>query len=215
MPRCRLPARLLLEGSIPWSRSRHHVVHRRAAGPWAARSDRGGGRDLGLSTSGGILMQVTQLEWIVTLGVTIAVLLFDVLVMARRSGEPTMRWSAFALSAYIALAVLRNLDVVLAWPPVRNRVLRRLADRVQPVDRQPVHLPDHHGELRRAEEISAGSVVGRHRARVVFRGIFIAIGAVAIEDSPGSSTSSARSWCTPRSRWHATTTTTTTPRTRS
>jgi tellurite resistance protein TerC len=49
-------------------------------------------------------MHVSLLEWIVTLGVTIAVLLFDVLVMARRSGEPTMSRSAFALTAYIGLA---------------------------------------------------------------------------------------------------------------
>ena len=33
-------------------------------------------------------MQVTQLEWIITLGVTIAVLLFDVIVIGRRPHEP-------------------------------------------------------------------------------------------------------------------------------
>ncbi|WP_293004241.1 TerC family protein [Mycobacterium sp.] len=50
-------------------------------------------------------MHVHPLEWMVTLGLTVAVLLFDVLVMARRSGEePTMRRSAIALSGYIALA---------------------------------------------------------------------------------------------------------------
>lgn len=50
-------------------------------------------------------MFVSVLEWVVTLGATIAVLLFDVAVMARRSGEPTMRRSAIALSGYVALAV--------------------------------------------------------------------------------------------------------------
>jgi tellurite resistance protein TerC len=49
-------------------------------------------------------MHVHLLEWIATLGVTIAVLLFDVAVMARGSDEPTMRRSALGLSAYIALA---------------------------------------------------------------------------------------------------------------
>jgi tellurite resistance protein TerC len=49
-------------------------------------------------------MHVSLLEWFVTLGVTTAVLLFDVLVMARRSGEPTMGRSAFGLSVYIGLA---------------------------------------------------------------------------------------------------------------
>ena len=50
-------------------------------------------------------MHVSLLEWIVTLAVTIGVLLFDVTVMARRSGEPTMRGSAIALSAYVGLAI--------------------------------------------------------------------------------------------------------------
>ncbi|MDT5321278.1 MAG: tellurite resistance protein TerC, partial [Mycobacterium sp.] len=49
-------------------------------------------------------MRVSLLEWIVTLGVTTAVLLFDVVVMTRRSGEPTMRRCAIALSAYVGLA---------------------------------------------------------------------------------------------------------------
>lgn len=49
-------------------------------------------------------MRVSLLEWIATLAATIAVLLFDVVIMARRSGEPTMRRCAIALSAYIGLA---------------------------------------------------------------------------------------------------------------
>ncbi|HZA11001.1 TerC family protein, partial [Mycobacterium sp.] len=51
-------------------------------------------------------MDVSQLEWLVTLGVTIAALLFDVVVIARRPHEPTMRECAIALSIYIGLAVL-------------------------------------------------------------------------------------------------------------
>src|ERR1700744_5111199 len=50
-------------------------------------------------------MHVSLLEWIVTLAATIAVLLFDVVVMARGSDEPTMRRSALGLSAYCGLAV--------------------------------------------------------------------------------------------------------------
>ena len=50
-------------------------------------------------------MDVTLLEWIVTLGVTIAILVFDVVVMARRAGEPSMRRSSIGLSIYIGLAV--------------------------------------------------------------------------------------------------------------
>ncbi|MGA8330782.1 MAG: TerC/Alx family metal homeostasis membrane protein [Mycobacterium sp.] len=50
-------------------------------------------------------MHVSLLEWIVTLALTIGVLLVDVVVMTRRSGEPTMRGCAIALSAYVGLAV--------------------------------------------------------------------------------------------------------------
>ena len=50
-------------------------------------------------------MNVSQLEWIVTLGVTIAVLIFDVVYIARRPHEPTMRECAIALSFYVGLAI--------------------------------------------------------------------------------------------------------------
>ena len=50
-------------------------------------------------------MHVTQLEWIITLGVTIAVLLFDVIVIGRRPHEPSKRETGTALAIYIGLAV--------------------------------------------------------------------------------------------------------------
>ncbi len=56
-------------------------------------------------------MHVTQLEWIVTLGVTIAVLLFDVIVIGRRPHEPSRRETATYLTIYIGLAVAFGLWV--------------------------------------------------------------------------------------------------------
>ena len=56
-------------------------------------------------------MHVSQLEWIVTVGVTIAVLLFDLVVIARRPHEPTMRECGVALSVYIGLAIAFGLWV--------------------------------------------------------------------------------------------------------
>lgn len=50
-------------------------------------------------------MEVSTLEWAITIGVTVAVLLFDVVVIARDPHEPTMRECAIALSVYIAAAV--------------------------------------------------------------------------------------------------------------
>ena len=56
-------------------------------------------------------MQLSQIEWIVTLWFTIAVLLFDVVVIARRPHEPTMRECAIALAFYVGFAVLFGLWV--------------------------------------------------------------------------------------------------------
>ena len=50
-------------------------------------------------------MHVNQLEWIITLGVTIAVLLFDVVYVGRRPHEPTPRECAVYLGIYVTLAV--------------------------------------------------------------------------------------------------------------
>ena len=55
-------------------------------------------------------MHVHLMEWILTLAVTVAVLLFDVLVMARRSGEPTMRRSVVGLSAYSPLSASKAIS---------------------------------------------------------------------------------------------------------
>src|SRR6476619_7334094 len=56
-------------------------------------------------------MHVNQLEWIITLGVTIAVLLFDVIVIGRRPHEPSKRETATYLTVYVALAVAFGLWV--------------------------------------------------------------------------------------------------------
>jgi len=51
-------------------------------------------------------VNVSPLEWLITLGVTVAVLLFDVIVIARRPHEPSTRECGIALSFYVGLAVL-------------------------------------------------------------------------------------------------------------
>jgi tellurite resistance protein TerC len=50
-------------------------------------------------------VNVSQLEWIITVGVTIAVLLFDVVVIGRRPHEPSKRETGTYLTIYIGLAV--------------------------------------------------------------------------------------------------------------
>ncbi len=50
-------------------------------------------------------MEVTTLEWGITLAVTIGVLLFDVIVIARNPHEPSIKECAIALSFYIGAAI--------------------------------------------------------------------------------------------------------------
>jgi tellurite resistance protein TerC len=50
-------------------------------------------------------VNVTDLEWAVTIGVTLAVLLFDVIVIGRNPHEPTVRECVTALASYVVLAI--------------------------------------------------------------------------------------------------------------
>ena len=57
-------------------------------------------------------MDVTTTEWLITVGVTIAVLLFDIVIVARRPHEPTIKECAIALSFYVGFALLFGLWVL-------------------------------------------------------------------------------------------------------
>ncbi len=56
-------------------------------------------------------MNVTTLEWGITIGVTIAILIFDIIVVARKPHEPTVKECAIALSFYVGLALAFGLWV--------------------------------------------------------------------------------------------------------
>ncbi len=51
-------------------------------------------------------MEISTVEWAVTIGITCAVLLFDVVVIARDPHEPSFRECAILLSIYVGAAVL-------------------------------------------------------------------------------------------------------------
>ena len=53
-------------------------------------------------------MDVSTLEWTITLAVTVGVLIFDVIVIARRPHEPTLKECAIALSVYVGAALAFN-----------------------------------------------------------------------------------------------------------
>ena len=58
-------------------------------------------------------MDVSLLEWSITIAVTVGVLIFDVVVITRNPHEPTMRECAIALSLYVGAAVAFGIWVFL------------------------------------------------------------------------------------------------------
>ncbi len=127
-------------------------------------------------------MSVSLLEWVLTLGATTAVLLFDVAVMARRSGEPTMRRCAIALSAYIGLAVLFGiwtwyfhgqqyaLEFFAGWITEYSLSIDNLFIFV--IIMTSFNVP----KVYQRQVLFVGIVIA-----LIFRGIFIALGAAAIQ----------------------------------
>jgi tellurite resistance protein TerC len=127
-------------------------------------------------------LSVSVVEWVVTLGVTTAVLLFDIAVMARRSGEPTMRRCAIALSAYVGLAVCFGiwtgyfhgkqfaLQFFAGWLTEYSLSIDNLF--VFVIIMTSFNVPK--GYQRQA--LFIGIVIA-----LIFRGVFIALGAAAIQ----------------------------------
>jgi tellurite resistance protein TerC len=127
-------------------------------------------------------MQVTQLEWIVTLGVTIAVLLFDVVFIARRPHEPTFRECAIALTFYVGLAVAFGIWVWLfhgsqfgveffaGWLTEYSLSVDNLF--IFLIIMASFNVPRKYQQ----EALLIGIILA-----LIFRGVFIALGAVAIE----------------------------------
>ena len=127
-------------------------------------------------------MRVSLLEWIVTLAATAAVLLFDVVAMARRSGEPTMRRCAIALSAYVGLAACFGIwtwyfhgqqfagEFFAGWLTEYSLSIDNLFIFV--IVMTSFNVP----RAYQREALFVGILIA-----LIFRGIFIALGAVAIQ----------------------------------
>jgi tellurite resistance protein TerC len=128
-------------------------------------------------------MQVTQIEWIVTLGVTLAVLLFDIVFIARRPHEPTFRECGIALSVYIGLAVAfgawvwwshgsqYGVEFYAGWLTEYSLSIDNLF--IFLIIMASFKVPRKYQQ----EALLVGIILA-----LVFRGIFIALGAVAIEE---------------------------------
>ena len=128
-------------------------------------------------------MNVSALEWWVTLGVTIALLLFDVLVIARRAHEPTMRECAIALSFYVGLAIAFGiwvwnfhsrqfgLEFFAGWLTEYSLSIDNLFIFI--IIMASFKVP----KVYQQQALLVGIILA-----LIFRGIFIALGAVAIEN---------------------------------
>jgi tellurite resistance protein TerC len=135
-----------------------------------------------LSTGGANFVEVSTLAWSLTIGITVAVLAFDVFIIGRRPHEPSMRECAIAIGIYTTLALLFGLWI---WFDYGGRFAGEfyagwLTEYSLSVDNLFVFIiimsrfsvPRKYQQ----EALLIGIILA-----LVFRGIFIALGAVAIE----------------------------------
>ncbi|MCV7280826.1 TerC family protein [Mycolicibacterium flavescens] len=126
-------------------------------------------------------MNVSQLEWIITLSVTIAILLFDVVVIGRRPHEPSKKETGTALGIYVSLAIAfglwtwffhgsqYGLEFFAGWLTEYSLSVDNLF--VFLIIMASFNVPRKYQQ----QALLVGIILA-----LIFRGIFIALGAVAI-----------------------------------
>jgi tellurite resistance protein TerC len=127
-------------------------------------------------------LHVSMLEWFVALGATSAVLLFDVVVIARRPREPATRESATALVIYVGLAVLFGIwvwffhghqfsvEFFAGWLTEYSLSIDNLLLFI--IIMASFNVP----KVYQQQALFVGIVIA-----LILRGVFIALGAVAIQ----------------------------------
>ncbi|MCX2712941.1 TerC family protein [Mycolicibacterium sp. J2] len=127
-------------------------------------------------------MNVSALEWGITLTVTIAILLFDVIVIGRRPHEPSRRETATYLTIYVSLAVAFGLwtwffhgsqygvEFFAGWLTEYSLSVDNLF--IFLIIMASFKVP----RIYQQQALLVGIILA-----LIFRGIFIALGAVAIE----------------------------------
>ncbi|MEI7913169.1 MAG: TerC family protein [Mycobacteriaceae bacterium] len=128
-------------------------------------------------------MNVSTIEWVITLGVTLAILALDVLIIGRRPHEPSRRECVTALSIYIALAVAfgvwvwqahgsqYGVEFFAGWLTEYSLSVDNLFIFI--IIMASFKVPKRYQQ----QALMVGIVLA-----LVFRGIFIALGAVAIKE---------------------------------
>jgi tellurite resistance protein TerC len=130
----------------------------------------------------GHFMEISTAVWWITIAVTIAVLTFDVVIVGRRPHEPSMKECSIYIGIYSTMAVLFGLWI---WVAYGGRFAGEfyagwLTEYSLSVDNLFVFIiiMSRFGVPRKyqQEALLVGIILA-----LIFRGIFIAIGAVAIE----------------------------------
>jgi len=118
-------------------------------------------------------MHVTPLAWWLTIGLTSALLIFDVVVIGRRAKEPSRREVTIALAVFVGLAIaFGSVSGSLPGTSTGPRFFAGwLTEYSLSVDK-PVHLPDHHGQVRRTEGFQQSALLIGIVLALVMRGIF-------------------------------------------
>ena len=127
-------------------------------------------------------MNVSAIEWAITLGVTLAVLFIDVVVFARQPHEPSKRECVTALVVYVGLAIMFGLwvwnfhgsqfglEFYAGWLTEYSLSIDNLFIFI--IIMASFNVP----KIYQQQALLVGIVLA-----LIFRGIFIALGAVAIE----------------------------------
>jgi tellurite resistance protein TerC len=127
-------------------------------------------------------VDVSSTAWWLTIGVTVAVLVFDVIVIGRRPHEPSMKECAFYISVYSALAILFGLWILVDYGGsyAGEFYAGWLTEYSLSVDNLFVFIiiMSRFGVPRKfqQEALMVGIILA-----LVFRAVFIAVGAVAID----------------------------------
>ena len=128
-------------------------------------------------------MNVSTLEWGITIAVTIAILLFDIVVIARKPHEPSTKECALYLSFYIGLAALFGawvwafhgqqfgIEFYAGWLTEYSLSIDNLFIFI--IIMSSFAVPRKYQQ----EALLVGIILA-----LIFRGIFIALGAVAINE---------------------------------
>jgi tellurite resistance protein TerC len=128
-------------------------------------------------------VNVSSVEWMITLAVTLAVLLVDIVVFARRPHEPSRRECVVALSFYVGLAVFFGLwvwqfhgsqfglEFYAGWLTEYSLSVDNLFIFI--IIMASFKVP----KIYQQQALLVGIILA-----LVFRGIFIALGAVAIAE---------------------------------